>query len=251
MGGLPRAVGLVLLGACYQPTPPTGVPCSTQGDCPGEQACVAGVCGGTLEVDAPVALDAPIDGFIPSDAPIDAPNQIVMIGGNQIRDTEIWIDFPTTNYGGQGHLSVDDMETSLVWFDLTSLSSNAVVVSATLRVMVTDFAATNAGTVLVHRMREAWVESEATWAIRATGQAWSIAGARPPARDNAAIATLQPAALMTAYDVALPAAMVQEWITQPASNYGLAFVRGTTLQHVHFGSREGGNGGTLRVELQP
>ena len=64
-----RALACVVVAGCYQPHPANGVPCTPTGhECPGDQQCVDGICGGT-PADAQVidaddaALDAPIDAF--------------------------------------------------------------------------------------------------------------------------------------------------------------------------------------------
>ena len=59
---------IALVGACFDPHPPTGAPCSPSSPCPISQQCVAGQCvgpdRGQLDaggVDAPLAIDAGID----------------------------------------------------------------------------------------------------------------------------------------------------------------------------------------------
>ena len=64
----PGVLGLVALvqAACFNPNAPRGVPCSIESrSCPDGQACVAGLCGGTVDMDA--AVDATPDAFIDSD----------------------------------------------------------------------------------------------------------------------------------------------------------------------------------------
>ncbi|HEY5925339.1 MAG TPA: DNRLRE domain-containing protein [Kofleriaceae bacterium] len=239
-----------LLAGCYSPAVGTGAPCTTSNDCPSDQLCVGGVCGGSI--DAPVMHDdADVADVAADGAAPDAAHQVVVLGDDaaEVRDVEIWIDFPTTNYAGENHFSIDLNESSLLWFDLTSIATNRTVVSATLTIKVADAADEAGGTATLHRMREAWVEAEATWTIRATNQAWSVAGARSPASDVAPLVTFSPAAEETTYNLVLPPALVQAWIADPAVNFGLLFQRGTSLQHVHIHSRETQSGPRLRVEL--
>jgi len=66
-----RCAIFVLACGCYAPAVPSGVPCSSEGRCPGDQRCVAGICGGaipggdgplddsSIEPDAAVGPDAP------------------------------------------------------------------------------------------------------------------------------------------------------------------------------------------------
>jgi len=54
---------VLLCSACYQPTVATGIPCSTQGDCPQGQVCAAtGRCElpGRDAADVDIAIDAPL-----------------------------------------------------------------------------------------------------------------------------------------------------------------------------------------------
>ncbi len=81
-------------GGCYNPTLKTGAPCATSSDCPGDQQCVAGHCGGAgADMDAgfeDAAIDAPAlcttwtaHHFAPCDlpAPIGSLNLNVALSG--------------------------------------------------------------------------------------------------------------------------------------------------------------------------
>jgi hypothetical protein len=232
---------VVLTAACYQPAIPGGVPCAASGDCPGGAACVAGVCGGPGP-----GLDA--------DPPTDTADATVVVIGMdraQLRDTEVWKVNPSTNYGAQDHFSVDDGETGLVAFDLSSVPAGGAIARATLRVVTTDQASTDGGTVLLYRVLESWDEAAATWMMRTATKAWSSVGATPPSREATPIAELRPNQKLTPFEVPLPVEVVEGWRADPATNFGLAFVRGTSTQHVHIAARETGLGSTLTLELRP
>jgi len=232
---------VVLTAACYQPAIPGGVPCAASGDCPGGAACVAGVCGGR-------GLDA-------ADPPIDTPpgSMVVVVGMDraQLRDTEVWKVNPTTSYGDQDHFSVDDGETGLLAFDLAGVPAGIAIARATLRIVTTDQASTDGGTVLLYRVLERWDEAAATWMMRTTTDAWTSSGATPPAREPAPLAELRPNQKLTPFEVALPVDVIEGWRAAPATNFGLAFVRGTSTQHVHIATRETGLASTLTLELRP
>ena len=237
---------LLALAGCYNPTVGAGAPCTTSNECPGDLQCVGRVCGGTVDAFVPPMPDGSADAALDG-----ATVQQVVLGDNiaELRDAEIWNDFPTTNYGSGDHFSVDLNESGLLWFDLTAIGTNKTVLSAKLVITVADAADEGGGTVLIHRLREAWIESEATWSVRATNQAWSVNGARPPSSDAAPVAMFSPAAVTTAYDVTLPTSLVQAWVADPATNYGLVFVRGTSLEHVHIRTRETATPAKLIVDV--
>jgi hypothetical protein len=238
-------LSFVLLAACYQPAAPPGVPCSRAGDCPAGEACVAGVCGGAEPgSDAPVATDAPID---------TPPGITLFVAGAdkaQLQDTEIWLSFPGSNYGDQDHFSVDEDELGLVAFDLSGAPAGLTLVKATLRFVTADDADEDGGTVLVYRMLESWSELDATWTMRAQDLPWASPGAAPPSRAATPVATLQPNKTLTPFTAELPVDLVREWLADPASNFGLAFVRGTSGQHIHIATRETGLWSTLTLEMR-
>jgi hypothetical protein len=242
---LMRWAVLCTLAGCYNPKPAPGAPCESSNECPSFQPCVANVCGGT-EAAADAGHDAP------RDAPSDAPNVVEVVIGTdkeELRDTEIWGANPGTNYGGVNQFGIDDSESGLLWFDLTQVPTNKTVVSATLAVTTSNDADKGGGTVTIHRLREAWVENEATWVARASTQSWSASGARPPASDEAVLASFSPDAVETAYAIALPPALVQDWVSDPLTNFGIVFVRGTSTQHVHIHTRESTTWSRLVLEI--
>jgi hypothetical protein len=244
-GALLSAV--MLAAACYQPAIQSGVPCSRSGDCPGGEACIEAVCGGPGPSPGADARGAP-------DASIDAPPGIVTVvvgaSKSQLRDTEITLADPDVTYGDQDHLSVDDNELSLLRFDLSGVPAGSLT-KATLKVLTTDDASEDGGTVLVYRMLEGWDEADATWFLRAINQQWTSAGANPPSREDTPIAQLRPNQTFKSFEIALPVPLVAAWRADPASNFGLALVRGTSSQHVHLASRERGQWSTLTLELRP
>ena len=100
-------------------------------------------------------------------------------------------------------------------------------------------------------MRQDWDEGQATWNERLANQPWANDGALPPSRDTTPVADLRPQQVFTAYETALPPQLVQDWLAQPQTNFGIAIVRSTSSQHVHLRSRESGAWSTLTLELRP
>lgn len=206
------------------------------------------VADGTDLPDAPAGDDAPADGLVPPDGAMVTRVVIGLVDG-ELADTAIGSGYAGSPDGAGDHMSVDVEETGLVRFELSSLPTSTVVVAATLRIATSDAADAGGGTVTVHRLRESWNELEATWLARKTGLGWLAAGALPPARDAAVLATFTPAALDTSYDVTLPAALVQAWISTPTDNHGIALVRGTATDHIHLASREHGVPASLLLDV--
>lgn len=229
-----RWLYLIVMMGCYDPSIATGVPCNNADECPRGQPCVGNVCGGT------------------ADAAGDPPTERIVIGDDEaeLRDVEIWGVNPNTNYGDSDHFSIDDAESGLLWFDVTSISSTKTVVAATLTVVIADEADEAGGTATIHRVRREWAEGEATWILCTATQGWPASGARPPGSDATPVATFSPAAIDTAYDIELPASLVQEWIASPDVNFGLVFVRGSSNQHVHVRTRESGVWSRLTLDVR-
>jgi hypothetical protein len=243
-----RWATLLLLAGCYRPTFPTGAACVDDGDCVNGQPCIENVCGGTASPpDPPDSPAAQPDGP-PADG---APPVEIVLGddADELRDVELLLDEP--NLGDGDHLSVDDDDFSVVRFDLSSIPSSATVLGAKLTVRTFDTAATDGGTILVHRLRESWDEASATWDMRNATQAWSTPGALPPSSDAAPVATMQPGAINTDYTVDLPVELVQAWVSTPDLNFGILFVVGTTEIHVHLRSRENSPNTRLTVTYRP
>jgi hypothetical protein len=250
---------LVGLVGCYSPTFKTGAPCESDRDCPSVQRCIANACGGTQDTihdaaprldsdppgdDAPISVDAMADALV-------TVNYQIGVGGNGVVDTEIWGDSTTlnTNFGDGGHMSVDADASGLARFNLSSIASDKQVLAAQLKIRVTDAADELGGTVTIHRMREQWVELEATFLSRVTGQAWMANGAAPPSCDATPVASFMPAAVDTTYTIDLPADLVEDWIAAPTENFGIILRRGTSTEHVHLGTRDGGAAPILSIDV--
>jgi hypothetical protein len=217
---------------------------------------------GDAAADGPAALPDGEVAAADAAAGLDAPAPLKAVAGDdplEVADTEIWGDFPQENYGAVDHYSVDQEETGLLRLDVSEVPTTATVISATLSVRTLDAVDEGGGTVEIFRLREAFDEGagdgavgEANWVLRRPGVPWSAAGALPPSRDAAPLGELRPANVDTVYAIDLPAAMVQEWVADPAQNFGLAFVRGTSTEHIHLRSREaGGASSVLTVIYAP
>jgi hypothetical protein len=128
---------------------------------------------------------------------------------------------PTSGFGTAANMLADgatQASTALLRADMSSIPPNAVVQSAVLHIWVSN---DTGGAVTVYQMLVAWDEANASWNDRAPGMPWTVAGAAPPSRGTTALATLTPDA-MYAEKTGSMTSTVQQWVTTPAMNYGLA-----------------------------
>jgi hypothetical protein len=161
-------------------------------------------------------------------------------------DTRISQNAATTNYGASTALGVDgddpsgtgrDVSALLRW-DVSSIPSGSTIQSATITLRVTD-ASTNSYPFLA--LARAWSESAATWQQAAAGQPWEIAGATGPAdREATPLASLT-ASATGSHTVTLSAsgiAKVQQWVDNPAQNFGIIVASTSNTNGLDFASRE-------------
>ncbi len=101
---------------------------------------------------------------------------------NTTYDTEISADTPTTNYGNGTSINIDGQTPhahalikfpNIIGSDVGQIPANAEIVSATLTAECTNIGSTMSA----YLLNENWVEGEATWNNRTSGQPWSNPGA--------------------------------------------------------------------------
>ena len=163
------------------------------------------------------------------------------------QDTRIFQSSSNSNYGDQvlsSRADNNNLSHTLVQVDTSGILSTEVVTGASLK-LTTDFQHpdTTSVTLTVHRLLQPWGEFKATWNERLNGTAWSTPGMQAGVDySSTVIATQTLTANETQYtfDLGSPAglAMVQDWISNPISNYGLALVAtpsgGTTREQFNF-----------------
>jgi hypothetical protein len=238
-------------GSRYQCDPPAG-------DCPDGYTCQSnGYClpDDELRPDGGVPADA-ADPLTPDAAPADAavlpppdanttPQPITVTFGERstsIRrgvtsDTEVDSDNPNGNYGGDNefycgrHPGANQIWVGLLRFDVSAIPPGATVQSASLELWTGTDPLDN-GTVQWHRVLESWTEGSgdatgpagvANYSQRIQGTAWKTVGVGTPLSSDTPIEFEGPSrAASTGFTFVLPPSLVQAWVTQPASNFGMS-----------------------------
>lgn len=145
-------------------------------------------------------------------------------GYQGMTDTTLRSDAATSNFGNNVLLQVDgqpDYAALLKW-DLSSIPAGSTVTAATLTFRVTDESSSSYD---FYALNRAWTESGATWGQTGTGTAWGTAGAAQGSTDRGTqslgkITAASPGTLTVTLNAA-GIAKVQEWIGNPAANYGI------------------------------
>src|SRR5271170_1815885 len=132
-------------------------------------------------------------------------------------DTQINSSATTTTYGASTTLNISPTNSALLQFDLTDFLPTGTTAAQVLRARLIVFpdAITTGGTVNLYQVTSAWGEGTVTYATKPT-----IAGT--------AAASLSIGVNNAFHDFAVTT-LVQNWITTPASNFGVELqASGTT-----------------------
>lgn len=169
----------------------------------------------------------------PDAAPLET--QTTVFSADDIADTFVRLINPTFNYGGRDRMCADttsDDRRMLLRIDLSALPAGAQVVEATFHLWTgTSTNDLSTQTFSAYQMLEAWNEGTqdgaagfANWNERKSGTAWTVAGAGVGSRDDVVMGSFVPAALDTEYLVSLQPELIQGWVDDPASNFGIVIV---------------------------
>ena len=176
------------------------------------------------------------------------PKTAVFSGPSQIEDAQITADTPATTNGSGLSVKVDGLTPhahgllrfpALVGAGAGQVPVGAVINSATLQVNCT-----NPGAVMnLYRLTQDWIEDEATWTQRQSGQTWANPGADGPS-SNAGVAA-GGNCTTTGWRLIDITPFVQEW-SNGAPNFGVVLTD-TGTDGVDFDSSESANSPTLTV----
>ena len=178
--------------------------------------------------------------------------------GGYAGTTDVYIDrwTPDQNWGGIDWLMVTASEdrAGLVRFDLAGrVPQGSTITAATLELYATNRNRALSERVSAYRVLREWVEREANWNRAMVGGWWGATGCNSSAdRELVAADTLTVSQVGQWYRFNVTG-MVQGWVNNPGSNYGL-LVKGVNesqpIEYMFFTSESGmaGNRPILRVD---
>jgi|GEM_PF-1059540 len=154
----------------------------------------------------------------------------------------------SSNYGDSTTLYVDGDDpggsgrdlTTLIRWNVSSIPANATVTAASITIRVTN---KSSNSYPIYALNRSFSESSATWNLASTGTSWATSGAMGVAdRDSTAMGSLAGSSTgtLTATLNATGIAEVQNWINDPAQNYGIAIASASNTDGLDFRSSEYG-----------
>ena len=161
---------------------------------------------------------------------------------------------PTTNYEANGYWTLTSNSAGsnsggLLRFDLSAMPSNLIVTNVVLGLTTTSYAQTIDSFFIIYQSRRTWNSSQATWNVYTTGNNWTTAGAQSTVSDiyPTSLGTIHDGGLInTYYETILNAsgvAVVQGWISNPATNNGFVietYNNATNVNNSFYDSDQGG-----------
>lgn len=179
-----------------------------------------------------------------------APTTRVLVAAG---DTMISENSTTKNYGATTTLVADGDDPAgggkdkyaLIKWDLSSIAPGTSIESSSVTLSVSD---PSTQTYPFRKLKRPWTESAATWNAYDAGKAWEVAGAKGTLDRDAATAGAVTPTSTGRLTVTLERAVVQGWVDDPTSNYGIIIADTTNTNGVDFYSREATDA-TLRPQL--
>ena len=125
--------------------------------------------------------------------------------------------------------SPSELRVALLRFDLTSIPADAIVIDAELSLFTStlDLAFSN-DPANIFEVLEPWDEGDvsgvagtANWNDRMPGVPWTTAGCGVGSRSDVSLASLTAVLTGSEYVFALPAELIQRWVSTPTDNHGV------------------------------
>jgi hypothetical protein len=155
-------------------------------------------------------------------------------------DTRIVQNSSSSNFGTSVTLTADgddptmtgrDVATLIRW-DLSAIPAGSTVQAVTVTLSIMD--ASTQG-YPIQALRRAWTETGATWWVRSPGNPWQASD-----RETTSLGSVAPPGTGS-YAVALNTAgvaKVQQWVSDPATNFGVVIAHSTNTNKLSFSSSE-------------
>ena len=145
-------------------------------------------------------------------------------------DTVLDSDASTSNFDADGYVGLGSSTANknrhtIIRFDVSSIPSNAMVISATLTIRYIERVG-EAFSVSTYALKRNWVESQATWNVFSTGNTWGAGGGSGSADVYAKESTAVVTAANAVFSIPV---MVQGWIDGSLTNYGVNLIPDTTV----------------------
>lgn len=160
-----------------------------------------------------------------------------------VGDTTISENGPTQNHGAANTVFTDGDDPAgsgkdkyaLIKWDLSSIAPGTNVESSSMTLSVSD---PSTQSYPLRKLKRAWAESAATWNAYDVGKAWEVAGARGTLdRETATVGSVTPTSVGKV-TVTLDRAVVQGWVDDPSTNYGIIIADPNNTNGADFYSRE-------------
>jgi hypothetical protein len=215
--------------------------------------------GGSSKVDFGDDDDFPIDDFPPgkdmgvsfNERTVSFQDGVTPTADYKLtRDTYVWENMPDQNFGTAATFDFDgerpDGTTNdvhaLLRFDVNAVPRGSTVTKATLTVWVKDGtgigSASNAAIYQLYPLKRDWREGSATWNDAATGSPWQVGGAKGSQDKGVALKAQFGTVEVGFFTIQLDRDMVQEWIDDPNSNFGIMFSGDANQDGGYCASRE-------------
>ncbi len=176
--------------------------------------------------------------------PVSGGHSVTLQGAAVVSDARIDGLHKTTNYGADPDLIVRKNVSALLRWDLQNIPPNAKITGACLVLTVQD---PSVRTFEAYAVARPWTATGATWKSAAHGSAWARAGASHTSdRGELAVATFQ-RSTSGLFGTPLATELVQKWVSDAASNNGIAITNRAAHDGISFTSSEAPVGPALMV----
>lgn len=169
---------------------------------------------------------------------------VTLKGAAVVSDARIESAHKTTNYAAEPYLRVRHDASSLLRWDLQSIPNRATVKGACLVLSVGDPSVRSFD---AYEVTRSWTADGATWTSAAPGSDWARPGAAARSdRGRISVASFQ-RNVTGPFATPLSSALVQQWVSEPVTNNGIAIVNRAAYDGISFTSSEAADGPALTV----